>query len=45
MGRVEVAFSKVPRTKFKSRQQQYLFLEAERGENIVEHPSTSQIDE
>jgi hypothetical protein len=45
MGRMEVVYRKVPRTRFKLGQQQYLFLEAKRGEIIVDNPSTSQSDE
>jgi len=37
----EVAFRKVLRIKFKLGQQHYFLLQIERGENIVDHPSTS----
>lgn len=39
----EVAFNKMLRIKFKSKQNQYFFLETERGGNIVNHPSTSRV--
>jgi hypothetical protein len=39
----EVAFRKVLGIKFRSRQQQYFLLKTKRGENIVDHPSTSRV--
>jgi hypothetical protein len=39
----KVAFRKVLGIKFRSGQQQYFLLETKRGENIVDHPSTSRV--